>query len=121
MECMKIIDNYVSEFESTRIREVLTSNTFPWNYCDKVVTTQDNDRHQFTHVFYFEGEPQSRYYHDLLLREFLTNLDACALIKVKANLQIKTAAHHEDSALHLVSWSGMRETDTAQRQSGAAR
>ncbi|QPB08075.1 DNA endonuclease V [Synechococcus phage S-H9-1] len=87
---MKIIDNYVSEEESRHIREVLTSNVFPWNYCDKIVTTQDNDRQQFTHVFYFEGEPQSPYYHNLLLREFLTNLDACALIKVKANLQTKT-------------------------------
>ena len=96
MTTVQLIDDFLDPAEAKRIRETLESNKFPWNYCPKIVSTQLDDQYQFTHMFYMEGEPRSHWYQELLLGEFLTKLDACALIKIKANFQPKAEEIHEN-------------------------
>ena len=88
---MKIIDNFLDDDLATNLKDTMLSSNFPWFYCDNIVSSQLDDRYQFVHIFYKEGQPVSPFYNYLIDSGFLQNLSIASLIKIKANLQAKTS------------------------------
>jgi hypothetical protein len=88
---MKIIDNFLNDGLASNLEKTMLSPKFPWFFCDNIVSSQDDDRHQFTHFFYKEGEPHSQFYNYLIDIGFLANLSIASLIKIKGNFQTKTS------------------------------
>ena len=87
---MKVIDNFIDDYQQDEIHNLLLGNEFPWSYCRRIVSSDPDSRSQMVHMFYNNGFPQSEYVQDRAMMPLLVELDACALIKIKANLQLKT-------------------------------
>lgn len=96
----KIFDNYLDLSSFTKLQySILDNGAFPWNYNAYIVSPNDKralDRHQFTHVF-FRSSPKetlkSDYYPDL--SDLINKIAPSDLMRVKANLGIKTSEHLE--------------------------
>lgn len=97
---IKVIDNFVDPYIVGEFQLGMLSSSFPWSFCENVVSAVLDDNYQFTHMFYNEGEPRSQYYQQLVNGELLTKLQAASLIKIKANLQPRTYSASE-TPLHV--------------------
>ena len=84
---MKVIDDFVDVNTQQEIENHLLGNTFAWSYCRRIVSTDVNSRSQLVHMFYNNGFEQSNC---RPIMPLLATLHACALIKIKANLQLRT-------------------------------
>ena len=84
---MKVIDDFVDVNTQQEIENHLLGNTFSWSYCRRIVSTDVNSRSQLVHMFYNYGFEQSNC---RPIMPLLATLHACALIKIKANLQLRT-------------------------------
>jgi hypothetical protein len=87
---MRIIDDFVPSVIQQEIHDLLLSDTFSWSYCRRIVSTDPDSRSQMVHMFYNNGFPQSDFCQDRAMQPLLYNLNACALIKIKANLQLRS-------------------------------
>ena len=78
---------------------ILNNNNFPWNYNPFIVSQGDKralDRHQFTHVFFRNSHEEifkSIHYPDL--SDLVDKINPSELMRVKANLGIRTSEHIE--------------------------
>ena len=87
---MKIIDNFLDDSIFLNIKNTILSSNFPWFFCQNIVSSQSDERYQFFHSVYEEGEPRSPFYNYLIDTGFLKNLSIASLIKIKVNFQAKT-------------------------------
>ncbi len=89
---LKIIDNFLGPEEFRQVKSLFESNYFPW-YKGKVLDDYEincsvEDNLQFAHIFYQDHLPRGEYID--ILPWFLEKLSVRALIKAKANLNLKT-------------------------------
>jgi hypothetical protein len=87
---MKILDNFLDERLALDLQNTILSSKFPWFFCNNIVSSQCDDRYQFIHFFYKEGQPVSPFYEYLVNIGFIKNLSIASLIKIKSNFQSKT-------------------------------
>ena len=85
---VEVIDNFLNKNEFNKIQSCMTSNYFPWFYCDHVSYENDKDKFYFTHNFYKDSKPQSSYFS--MLDNLLKKLEIKSLIRVKGNLHIRS-------------------------------
>ena len=96
----KVIDNYLTTEEHLHLNEVLESNTFPWFFNDKKVSTDEGlFKSQFCHTFYGNNNINSDYFNEL--NPLLNKLKPLALVRIKVNLnppseKIVECASHAD-------------------------
>jgi hypothetical protein len=78
---------------------ILNNQDFPWNYNAYIVSPGDKralDRHQFTHVFFQKSHQEtSKSIHYPVLSDLIDKINPSDLLRVKANLGIKTSEHIE--------------------------
>jgi hypothetical protein len=114
---LQVIDDFLGAAQFAELRGNLTDSAWPWYYMDGVTYSDrkdavDSDRSQFCYTMYsgytYSGAGQ------MLVSPFLKRLDPIALIRVKANLQIKTSSVlqnsvHKDYDIETLLNSGERE------------
>lgn len=83
---MKIIKNCLKKEEAYKIKDLLTSQSFPWFYIKGIVFEEDNN-YQFTHMFYNNFNINSNYFN--ILEPIINILNPSSIIKIKANLLVK--------------------------------
>ena len=92
---IKIIDNFLpaSEFEVIE-NTLMGKSIFPWYYKDAVVDAERHEEHfQFTHYFYRDFSWTSPFSEILL--PCVQSINCYALLRIKANLLLKTENHIE--------------------------
>ena len=89
MQYAKKIDNFLSEEDFIPLSDMLNSFYFPWYFNDQICYESDG-LSQFTHTFFEEStrSPNSDFYP--LIECFLDKLEVKELIRIKANLNVKT-------------------------------
>jgi hypothetical protein len=89
MQYAKKIDNFLSEEDFIPLSDMLNSFYFPWYFNDQICYESDG-LSQFTHTFFEEltRSPNSDFYP--LVECFLDKLEVKELIRIKANLNVKT-------------------------------
>lgn len=89
---MKIIDNALDKNCFTSLKNAILSEEFPWHYAKVVEPHQllcdETYNSQFYHFFYDSYKPVSSYID--LLNPILNILKPKALIRIKANMILKT-------------------------------
>ena len=86
----KVYDKYLSNLSFKKIENILSSNNFPW-YIQPYLTGLEKDNinnYYFAHTFYDNDKINSDYYY--FWEELLTKIKSKKLIRIKANLYIKT-------------------------------
>lgn len=105
-----IVDNFLPKEEFESIQNLMLQSNFPWYYNNGIVASEENNPtdpyFQFVHLFYKANKINSDFYP--LLINFLIKLDIKALVRIKANLTVKTKEHekhgyHNDSNNNLTS------------------
>ena len=106
---IKIIDNFLSEDELTKLQSYILSNEFPWFYHDQVVGNEvgekeSPDNFQFVHNIYYLNKPNSSIYpqfiEPMFVRKLEKQLNLGALIRIKSNLTLKTKTINEILPYH---------------------
>lgn len=89
MQYAKRIDNFLSEEDFIPLKDTLNSFNFPWYFNDEICYEGDG-LCQFTHTFFEEStrSPHSDFYP--LVECFLDKLEVKELLRIKANLNVKT-------------------------------
>jgi hypothetical protein len=87
MSKVKIIENCLPKEDFLNIKNTICSDYFSWFLNNGVVSPNDN-KIQFTHVFYNNYNQNSNLLDSL--KPIINILNPLALIRIKANLQIKT-------------------------------
>jgi hypothetical protein len=92
---IKIIDNFLPSSEFEKVESTLMGKAiFPWYYTDSVVHTAHHEEHfQFSHFFYRHLSWTSSFSEILL--PCVQGLGCKALLRIKANLLVKTENHVE--------------------------
>lgn len=103
MNC-KVIDNFLPEEEFKKIQEHMLSPWVEWAYNSFVAypnseLSKDPYDFQFTHTFYYKGQPRSQWIETI--DPLLQKLNPSAIVRIKANLQpraekIVTHQYHLD-------------------------
>ena len=93
---MKVIDNFLGDYQFEMLRALMMGFDFPWYFNDRILhPTHDNydeDLYQFTHGFYLNnGEKVSEFFQHL--EYCILKLKAKHLIRIKANLTPGTLFH----------------------------
>ena len=91
-----IKDNFLPLNDFLKFKKLIIKNTFEW-YLSEVVYESDEfnftghkgDNYQFTHLFYYDNIPQSRYYEEYI-SPFISLLNIKSMLRVKINLNPKT-------------------------------
>ena len=91
-----IKDNFLPLTDFLKFKNLITKNTFEW-YLSEVIGLSDEfiatcnkiDNYQFTHMFYYNNIPQSRYYEEYI-SPFISLLNIKSMLKAKINLNPKT-------------------------------
>ena len=85
---IKILDNVLNDLHFAKLKSTLLDNlNFPW-YLGKIVDIEKNSPYQFSHIFYGQQKINSEYF--TLLEPILQTLKIKNLIRIKANLLLKT-------------------------------
>jgi len=86
---IKIIDNVLNDLHFAKLKTNLLDNlNFPW-YLGKIVDEKSNSPYQFCHIFYGEQKINSNYF--TLIEPILQILKIKNLIRIKANIILKTS------------------------------
>lgn len=96
----KIFDDYLDLSSFTKMQySILNNGDFPWNYNSYIVSPGDKkalDKHQFTHIFFIKiREEITKSIHYPSLSDLIDKINPSDLMRVKANLGIKTSEHVE--------------------------
>ena len=96
---MKIIDNILDKEELSKLKNLYTSNEFPWYYQSGIdsVNTKRNDFF-FYNMLYDQNVPKSNFFGSII--PIFNKLDKVkSLIRVKVNLYTRTNTieHHADN------------------------
>lgn len=89
----KIIDNFLPKDEFNIIKEHMLGAWVEWAfnsfvaYSDSPLSKDPYD-FQFTHTFYYKGEPRSQWMQ--IIDPILQKINPSAVVRIKANLQIRT-------------------------------
>ena len=91
-----IKDNFLPLTDFLKFKNLITKNTFEW-YLSEVIGLSEEciqpchiiDNYQFTHLFYYDNIPQSRYYEEYI-SPFISLLNIKSMLKAKINLNPKT-------------------------------
>ena len=81
---MKIIKEVLDKKISLNIKNVLTSNEFPW-FIHKGIVYEKENNYQFAHIFYYKHQINSTFFENLI-NPILKILNPISIIKIKANL-----------------------------------
>lgn len=84
-------DNFLTFEQSSKIKETLESNYFPWYFQDAITYINGEnvlDDYQFIHTFYQQHSSTSNYF--FLLEPFIRKINPAAIIRIKANLNAYT-------------------------------
>ena len=90
---MEIIDNFLQDNNFNHIKNIITSQYFPWCYAPtlkNVETGEINElehketQNQFVHLFYNFDVPVTEYFQEL--KCFREKLEVKSLVRIKANL-----------------------------------
>ena len=90
---MEIIDNFLPDNNFNHIKNIITSQYFPWCYAPtlkNVETGEINElehketQNQFVHLFYNFDVPVTEYFQEL--KCFREKLEVKSLVRIKANL-----------------------------------
>jgi hypothetical protein len=84
---IKVVDNFLSEESFNKLMEMVSSDHFPWYYCDHSVMLNDKCP-QFTHLSYGEDEPKSNTWQGCYAA--IAALDPLAVFRVKFNCTPRT-------------------------------
>ena len=99
---MKIIKNYLPKESYIKIKETLMSDNFPWFFNENVLSEEDQKDqksiYQFTHTFYKNNTPWSKYYE--ILDPILNILNPLTILRIKSNLNTQTEKI-EETGLHI--------------------
>ena len=94
---LKVIDNFLSEYQFKQIQSVVMSYDFPWFYNSGILRENEPGRYQFIHHFYKPeeiGPASSSEYYSLL--DFCQNkLGVKKLRRIKGNLNTRTVFHRK--------------------------
>ena len=87
----KVIDNYLSEDNHLRLKDILESNNFAWYFQKRSVNLKDNNKFDFHfgHNFYFNDNVTSDYFK--FLNPIIEKLEVNSLIRIKGNLNVVTS------------------------------
>ena len=93
---IQIKDNFLPLDTFLKFKELVQGNRFGW-YLSEVIGLSDEfiatcnkiDNYQFTHMFYYNNIPQSRYYEEYI-SPFISLLNIKSMLKAKINLNPKT-------------------------------
>jgi len=91
-----IKDNFLPLTDFLKFKNLIIKNTFEW-YLSEIISSSDefnipchkSDNYQFTHLFYYDNIPQSRYYEEYIY-PFISLLNIKSMLKAKINLNPKT-------------------------------
>jgi hypothetical protein len=89
----KIIDNFLPEVEFTELKNLMLGPWVEWAYNSFVAMPDSELRNdpydfQFTHTFYYKGEPRSQWMTPI--DPILQKINPSAIVRIKANLQPRT-------------------------------
>jgi len=93
---IKVIDNFLTKEEHQEIYKELSGNTgfFPWYYTDWVNDEKDpKENFQFCHQFFHYLPKIQISQHYYLVEPIIHKLKMTAIMKIKANLLLKTKKH----------------------------
>jgi hypothetical protein len=82
----EIIDNFLPKEVYETVNEVMLGREMDWNFI-RGVNTPDDGFHQFTHVFYTNYQPVSRFYS--LVEPIINQIHPVSIVRVKANMHIQ--------------------------------
>lgn len=82
----RIIDNFLPEEVYKTVNEVMLGQEMDWNF-NRGVNRPNDGFHQFTHVFYSNHQPVSRFYS--LIEPIVEQIDPAAIVRIKANMHIQ--------------------------------
>jgi len=92
----KVIDNFLSDNEFSLVRDIMLGDSIEWGYTPFVTEEYDDPKKlndfQFTHLFYSNGSPRSRWME--VIDPLLQKINPSAIVRVKANLQPVTEKTH---------------------------
>ena len=74
----RIIDNFLPEEVYKTVNEVMLGNEMDWNF-NRGVNRPNDGFHQFTHVFYSNHQPVSRFYS--LIEPIVEQIDPSLLLE----------------------------------------
>ena len=89
MQYAKRIDNFLSEEDFTPLSDMLNGLYFPWYFNDNICYEGDGLT-QFTHTFFEHSTKSIHSDFYPLIKCFLDKLEVKELIRIKANLNVKT-------------------------------
>ena len=97
---MKVIDNFLPEYQFKQLQSSMMSGEFPWYYNPGINTTYEKDLYQFTHTIFVDQSQKSPW---PFLELFRSLLNVNTWVRVKANLRPRTffhrsAGYHTDCA-----------------------
>ena len=82
----RIIDNFLPEEVYNTVNEVMLGKEIDWNFC-RGINMPDDGFYQFTHVFYSNHQPVSRFFP--LIQPIVDQIDPAAIVRIKANMHIQ--------------------------------
>tara|TARA_B100000287_G_scaffold68418_2_gene60022 strand:+ start:4205 stop:4684 length:480 start_codon:yes stop_codon:yes gene_type:complete len=83
----ELIDNFLEPDELKSVQDVFLGMKIAWNCIDGIVMPGDGG-YQFVHVLYSDYQPTSPFFNSLT--PIFNKIDPIAIVRVKANLNMKT-------------------------------
>tara|TARA_Y100001963_G_scaffold154875_1_gene244637 strand:+ start:1916 stop:2386 length:471 start_codon:yes stop_codon:yes gene_type:complete len=88
---MDLTENYLDEESLKKLNINLNSNTFPWFWVKKIQGVDNINNYHFVHDFYTNDRICSHWFP--LMESFISLIKPKALIRIKANLNVRTDKH----------------------------
>lgn len=89
---MKLYRNFLNKKDFNLLSSSLIQRWFPWHLTqvlpEKKIECDEKNNIQFSHLFYADHQPVSQ--HMSLLQSLLKKIEPKAILKIKANLTIRT-------------------------------
>ena len=85
---MDLRDNYLKKEYLDHLDLNFNSDSFPWFWNKKISTADDINNYHLSHVFYNDNKINSKFFP--LVGDFIPLLKPKSLIRIKANLTVKT-------------------------------
>ena len=100
-EFCQIIDNFLPEEQFDKISNLLMGSGMIWNYTDVVdyPGSNNNNKSQFTHLFFKTPTGFISPLSDLV-KPFIGLLKIGVLIRIKANLNVRSTENNRESGFH---------------------
>tara|TARA_R110000850_G_scaffold59682_1_gene137659 strand:+ start:2102 stop:2614 length:513 start_codon:yes stop_codon:yes gene_type:complete len=88
MSDIKIFDNFLNKQDFKKLFDSMNGNSFPWYYNDYVNDKENNNEHfQFIHNFFNKTVTSNLF---TLVEPLTHKLDMTSIVRIKANLLLKT-------------------------------